>query len=107
MLSAQCCQFSGLLKTDSGQYSCKALSESGETVRSAYLTVEYPTNPRVVFQDPDRKRVFPQAPSKPNVEEVSDMSIHISWDHENQQGAPPVTSYSVEYFTHDTGEVGS
>ncbi|ESO02131.1 hypothetical protein HELRODRAFT_65728, partial [Helobdella robusta] len=97
---------SDLTKSDSGTYMCQACSESGETTRSAYLSVESQTNHKVVFHTlPSHHHVFPNVPlTEPTIVEVYHDGVKLSWRFEALQGVTPVTSFSVEYFSHETGE---
>ena len=94
-----------LRKSDTGLYTCRAVSETGETARGAALVVETPTNTAVVFHRTPEPSTFPGSPSKPTVSEITDSSVLLSWRPSSTQGASPVNAYTVEYFSHDTGEV--
>ena len=97
--------FLDLRKTDTGIYTCRAVSETGETARGAALVVETPTNPAVIFHRTPESSTFPGSPSRPTVTDVTESSVLLSWRPSSAPGASPVFSYTVEYFSHDTGEV--
>ena len=97
--------FLDLRKTDTGIYTCRAVSETGETARGAALIVETPTNPAVIFHRTPESSTFPGSPSRPTVTDVTESSVLLSWRPSSAPGASPVFSYTVEYFSHDTGEV--
>lgn len=81
------------------------MSETGETAWSAALVVESTDNPSIIFHRTPEPSTFPGPPSKPTVSDVTETSVRLSWKLNINQGASPVNSYSVEYFSHDTGEV--
>ena len=94
-----------LRKSDTGVYTCRAVSETGETAHGAAIVVETPSNPAVIFHRTPEPTTFPGSPSKPAVTEVTDGSVLLSWRPSPTHGASPVFAYTVEYFSHDTGEV--
>jgi len=97
--------FVDLRRSDTGVYTCRAVSETGETARGAALTVDSPTNPEVIFHRTPEPSTFPGSPAKPSVTDVTDSSVLLSWRPSSTHGASPVFAYTVEYFSHDTGEV--
>jgi roundabout, axon guidance receptor 2 len=94
-----------LRKTDTGVYTCRAVSETGETARGAALIVETPSNPAVIFHRTPEPSTFPGAPSKPSVSEITENSVRLAWRPSTTHGASPIVAYTVEYFSHDTLEV--
>lgn len=96
-------QISDLRKTDSGLYTCKATSETGETGWSAALMVEMPTNPTIIFHRTPEPSTFPGPPSKPAISDVTETSVRLTWRNNANPGASAVLSYTVEYFSHETG----
>ena len=64
-----------------------------------------PTNSQVIFHRTPEPTTFPGAPSKPQVENIGERSIKLSWKANSNHGASPVYAYTVEYFSHETGEV--
>lgn len=97
-------QISDLRKTDSGLYTCKAISETGETGWSAALIVETPTNPTIIFHRTPEPSTFPGPPSKPSISDVTETSVRLTWRNNANHGASPVYAYTVEYFSHETGK---
>ena len=90
---------------DTGVYVCRAVSETGETSWSAGLIVESQLNHQVVFHRTPESSTFPGAPSKPTIADVTETSMRLSWKPNSNSGASPLLSYTVEYFSHDIGEV--
>jgi len=97
-------QISDLHPSDTGIYTCKALSETGETSWSAALNVESSSNSRVVFHRTPEPSTFPGSPSKPMISEVEESSMKLTWKANSNHGASPISGYMVEYFSHETGE---
>lgn len=97
-------EISELRRSDTGLYTCKAVSETGETAWSAALVVESTDDPLIVFHRTPEPSTFPGAPARPQVGDVADTSVRLGWKASANQGASPVHSFSVEYFSHDTGE---
>ena len=64
-----------------------------------------PSNPRVIFHRTPEPSTFPGSPSKPNVQEIGQTSMLLSWKANGNHGASPVEAYWVEYFSHETDEV--
>uniref|UniRef100_A0AAY4AX66 Roundabout, axon guidance receptor, homolog 1 (Drosophila) n=1 Tax=Denticeps clupeoides TaxID=299321 RepID=A0AAY4AX66_9TELE len=86
---------------DTGTYTCIASNPSGEASWKAHLEVEEfgvaiqpgrPTDPNLI----------PSAPSKPEVTDVTRMSVTLSWRPNSNSGATP-TSYIIEAFSHASG----
>ncbi|XP_061183727.1 roundabout homolog 1-like isoform X7 [Saccostrea echinata] len=102
-LSSGTLQISDLQESDSGNYTCKASSETGETSQSATLLVKK-SNKNVTFHRTQDVKTFPGPPSKPTVVEVLTNSIKLSWQPNNNHGDSPVYAYIVEYFSHETSE---
>lgn len=97
-------QISNLQTSDSGLYTCKAVSETGETTWTAALVVEPSTNTQIIFQRNQLLTTFPGHPSKPLVSEVQETSLRLSWKANSYTGTSVVTCYLVEYFSHEMGE---
>jgi len=95
----------GLRLSDTAVYTCKAVSETGETSWSAALSVRAPSNPSIVFHRTPEPSTFPGAPSKPVVSEIAATSVRLTWHPNSNTGASQTHSYTVEYFSHDTGDV--
>ncbi|XP_078326436.1 roundabout homolog 2-like isoform X7 [Crassostrea virginica] len=101
-LSSGTLQISDLQESDSGNYTCKASSETGETAQSATLLVIKKSSQNVTFHRTHDIKTFPGPPSKPTVVEVLTHSIKLSWQPNNNHGDSPVYAYIVEYFSHET-----
>jgi len=99
------CVWVDLRKTDTGWYTCKASSETGETTWSAALVVETPTDPSIIFHRTPEPTTFPGPPSKPSVSDVTETTARVTWRANPSHGASPVHCYTVEYFSHETGDV--
>ena len=67
--------------------------------------VAAPTNPSVIFHRTPEPSTFPGAPSKPQVSEVTETNMKLAWKANANHGASPIIAYTVEYFSHETGEV--
>ena len=65
-----------------------------------------PTNPVVIFHRTPEPSTFSGPPSKPDIRDITDTSMTLSWKANTNHGASPVFAYTVEYFSHETGEVG-
>jgi len=104
-LNSVCVLCTGLRLSDTAVYTCKAVSETGETSWSAALIVEAPSNPSIIFHRTPEPSTFPGAPSKPTLSDIAATSVRLTWHPNTNTGASPIHSYTVEYFSHDTGEV--
>lgn len=100
MLDSGTLQISGLKISDSGQYTCKASSETGEASMTATLSVEVAGGSGEKLKQLPDLTMFPAAPEKPVVSDVTDTSIRLSWQLLRNTGASPVSSYQVEYFAY-------
>lgn len=86
---------------DQGLYTCVASSRSGKSTWSGYLRLEVPTNPNIkFFRAPELAKV-PSPPSKPQVLNVTDDTITISWIASNNMGGSDIIGYSVEIFSNN------
>jgi len=94
-----------LRKSDTGWYTCKALSETGETSSSAALIVETPTNHDIIFRRTPEPSTYPGPPSKATVSDVRPTSVRLAWKENPNNGASVVIAFVVEYFSPDSGEV--
>lgn len=86
--------------TDQGLYTCVASSRSGKSTWSGYLRLEIPTNPNIKFfraPEPDK---IPSPPAKPEVVNVTDDTVTITWT-ANKNGASDIVGYSVEIFSNN------
>uniref|UniRef100_A0A182Q5Y2 Roundabout n=1 Tax=Anopheles farauti TaxID=69004 RepID=A0A182Q5Y2_9DIPT len=90
---------SDLSKTDdTGLYTCVASSKTGKTTWSALLRVDVPTNPNIKFYRAPEASTFPGPPGKPQVTNMSDSSVTISWVRSSKVGASSMQGYMVEIF---------
>lgn len=64
-----------------------------------------PSNPNAVVSKTPNMATFPGAPKKPVITDVTDSTVHLAWKPSEHEGASPVSSFIVEYFCYDTGEV--
>lgn len=86
---------------DQGLYTCVASSRSGKSTWSGFLRLETPTNPNIkFFRAPDVSKI-PSPPTKPQVVNVTDDSITISWQVGNQVSGSDVLGYSIEVFSNN------
>ncbi|KAM9729212.1 roundabout homolog 1-like isoform 1-T1 [Menidia menidia] len=86
---------------DSGLYTCVASGPTGEASWTAHLQVE---EIEIVVQSgpPTDTSLIPEAPSKPEVGNVSPTSVTLSWKPNHNTGALP-TSYLIEAFSYTVG----
>lgn len=87
--------------TDQGLYTCVASSRSGKSTWSGYLRLEAPTNPNIKFFRAPEPEKIPGPPSKPEVVNVTDDSIAITWMASAKTGAADIVGYSVEIFSNN------
>lgn len=87
--------------TDQGLYTCVASSRSGKSTWSGYLRLEIPTNPNIKFFRAPEPEKIPSPPSKPEVVNVTDDSITISWLANSKNGASDIVGYSIEIFSNN------
>lgn len=87
---------------DQGLYTCVASSRSGKSTWSGFLRLETPTNPNIkFFRAPDVGKI-PSPPTKPQVVNVTDDSITITWTPGNQVvSGNDVLGYSIEVFSNN------
>ena len=89
---------------DTGMYTCKAVSEAGETTWSSHLQVE-PKSSHVVFYRTPGKGNFPGPPTELTVTEVSETGVRLSWQRNSSVGTSYPHSFVIEYFNLEDGEV--
>ena len=92
-----------LQRVDSGLYTCQVRTQFGQTTASAHLAVEEKSEGQELLPPPDLL-AFPASPSKPELVEVGEESITVSWGKPHRVGASPLRGYQVEHFT--SGGVG-
>ncbi|XP_055539086.1 roundabout homolog 2-like [Wyeomyia smithii] len=83
---------------DNGLYTCVASSKTGKSTWSASLRLDVPTNPNIKFYRAPEASTFPGPPGKPQVTDVTDSSVTISWVRSNAVGASSLIGYTVEMF---------
>ncbi|XP_055601197.1 roundabout homolog 1-like [Uranotaenia lowii] len=83
---------------DAGLYTCVASSKSGKSTWSAMLKVDTPTNPNIKFYRAPETSTYPGPPGKPQVTDVSESTVTISWVRSNAVGASSLMGYIVEMF---------
>ena len=64
-----------------------------------------PSKASVIFHRTPEPSTFPGPASKPLITDVTENSVKLMWQPNVNQGASPVFAYTVEYFSHETGEV--
>ena len=69
------------------------------------LVIAVQTNSEVIFHRTPEPSTFPGPPSKPSIADISENSMRLMWKANANHGASPVFAYTVEYFSHETGEV--
>nr|XP_054926797.1 protein sax-3-like isoform X2 [Dermacentor andersoni] len=94
-------QIQDLQLLDSGAYTCKASSESGETSWTASLTADSPHNPNVNFHRSPDPSTFPGSPSQPVAVNTTDTSITLAWKRSEKVGASSLKGYTIEYYSSD------
>lgn len=87
--------------TDQGLYTCVASSRSGKSTWSGFLRLDVPTNPNIKFFRAPEPEKIPSPPSKPEVINVTDNSITISWMASNKNGGSDIIGYSIEIFSNN------
>lgn len=86
---------------DQGLYTCVASSRSGKSTWSGFLRLEIPTNPNIQFFRAPEIAKIPSSPSKPQVINVTDDSITITWLPGNKIGGSEIIGYSIEVFSNN------
>ena len=93
--------FTDLAASDTGLYTCTASSESGETSWSAYITVEDPKNPNIIFHRTPDPATFPAPPNSIKVVDRESTSVTLSWRKDQSEGASSLIGYTIEYYCSD------
>ncbi|EAT32721.1 AAEL015056-PA [Aedes aegypti] len=83
---------------DSGLYTCVASSKSGKSTWSASLKLDLPTNPNIKFFRAPEASTFPGPPGKPQVTDISESAVTISWVPSNALGASSMVGFIVEMY---------
>ncbi|XP_075675616.1 protein sax-3-like isoform X4 [Dermatophagoides pteronyssinus] len=94
-------QIDDLQLSDSGEYKCLAYSENGEASWSAKLLVASPHSTNTMFHRMPDPATFPDAPSRPNILNVTENSITIQWIRSGRDGSSPFKGIIIEYFSPD------
>ncbi|KAI5641931.1 immunoglobulin domain-containing protein [Phthorimaea operculella] len=89
-------------KSDSGTYTCVASSHHGKYVWSGVLLVDSPTNPNIHFFRAADSSALPGPPTKPQVYNISDSTVTITWNQNNKIGSSSIQGYQVEMFSRET-----
>ncbi|XP_052285916.1 roundabout homolog 2-like isoform X6 [Dreissena polymorpha] len=99
-------QISSLKIADSGNYTCRAGSETGETTASAMLRVysQGDSGPDRMKAPPDLTKL-PAAPEKPVVSDLMETSMRLSWQLTRITDNTPILGYQVEYFAYGSTKV--
>lgn len=87
--------------TDQGLYTCVASSRSGKSTWSGYLRLEIPTNPNIKFFRAPEASKIPSPPSKPQVLNVTDDAVTLSWLTSPKTGGSDIVGYSIEVFSNN------
>ncbi|XP_075749789.1 protein sax-3-like isoform X2 [Rhipicephalus microplus] len=101
LLESGTLQIQDLQMLDSGAYTCKASSESGETSWTASLSIESPHNPNVNFHRSPDPSTFPGPPSQPVPVNTTETSITLAWRRSEKVGASSLKGYTIEYYSSD------
>ncbi|XP_075749785.1 protein sax-3-like isoform X1 [Rhipicephalus microplus] len=101
LLESGTLQIQDLQRLDSGAYTCKASSESGETSWTASLSIESPHNPNVNFHRSPDPSTFPGPPSQPVPVNTTETSITLAWRCSEKVGASSLKGYTIEYYSSD------
>ncbi|KAH9414331.1 Roundabout 1, partial [Dermatophagoides pteronyssinus] len=74
-------QIQDIQRIDSGDYTCQAISQltGSSTKWTSRLTVESPLNPNIKFFRMPHITMFPEAPKKPTLVNVTETSITLRW----------------------------
>lgn len=84
---------------DEGLYTCVASSRSGKSTWSSFLNLEASTNPNVKFFRASEANKLPVAPTKPQVDSVTNSSITLSWSMPYQEDSSETISYAIEFYS--------
>lgn len=64
-----------------------------------------PGNPGVQYHRAPKSSMFPGAPSRPEISTVTDTTVHLTWNPSSHKGGSPIYTYTIEYFSPQTGKV--
>ncbi|XP_036359348.1 roundabout homolog 2 isoform X7 [Octopus sinensis] len=96
-------KISDLHFSDTATYTCRAVSETGETIWSASLVVPSPEATNVQYHRAPQQNQLPGAPSQPEISSVTDTTVHLSWRPSIHKGGSPLYEFIVEYFSPQSG----
>ncbi|KAF7490967.1 Protein sax-3 [Sarcoptes scabiei] len=86
-------------RTDSGVYTCQASIPTGSTRWNARLLVESPRNPNINFSKMPHFTMFPDAPSKPVIVNVTDTTVTLKWKRSGNNPISPHLGSMIEYYS--------
>lgn len=86
---------------DQGLYTCVASSRSGKSTWSGFLRVDLRNNPNARFYRAPEVSAAPSSPGKPEIINITDTSITISWLPSVKSGAADIVGYTIEVFPTD------
>ncbi|XP_063636176.1 roundabout homolog 2-like [Cydia splendana] len=89
-------------KSDSGTYTCVASSHHGKYVWSGFLLVDSPINPNIHFFRAADVSSLPGPPTKPQIHNITENTVTISWNQNNKIGSSSILGYQVEVFSRET-----
>ena len=92
--------FTDLSDSDTGIYTCKAVSESGSTEWTTSLVVAKPTNPNVAFFKMPRDTALPEPPGHVTIQSINKTSLILGW-RRGRPGSSPILGYSVQMWSPD------
>uniref|UniRef100_A0AC34Q611 Uncharacterized protein n=1 Tax=Panagrolaimus sp. JU765 TaxID=591449 RepID=A0AC34Q611_9BILA len=104
LLSTGALRITGLRKSDSGIYTCKAQNNDGQVTWTAGLAVEDHTNPSAVFHRMDDISKFPSAPGKPTILNVSTDTVELEWTPPEKMGMSTIIGYLIQYWSPEMGD---
>jgi roundabout, axon guidance receptor 2 len=87
--------------SDQGLYTCVASSRCGKSTWSGFMKVDLRNNPNARFYRAPDIPAVPSAPGKPEIINITDTSITISWLPSVKSGGSDILGYSVEVFQTD------
>ncbi|KPJ20399.1 Roundabout-like 2 [Papilio machaon] len=89
-------------KSDSGTYTCVASSPQGKYVWSGVLIVDTPTNPNIHFFRAADNSSLPGPPTKPQIFNITETSVTLTWNQNNKIGSSSILGYQIEVFSRET-----
>ncbi|XP_041972933.1 roundabout homolog 1-like [Aricia agestis] len=89
-------------KVDSGTYTCVASNHHGKYVWSGKLLVDSPTNPNIHFFRAADVSALPGPPTKPQIHNITETSVTLSWNQNNKIGSSSILGYQVEVFSRES-----